>query len=131
MFNKFDYRKCRNYKFQLLADYVKLIDLYSHEIETPFICLSTDGLLTIQKGYAWNGANAIPDTLHTIEPSLVHDALYQLLREGELHKDYREYADKLMRDMCYTLGAARWYAWVIYQGLRVGGGPFAKYRKKK
>ena len=46
----------------------------------PFISLDEGGLLTIKVNYSWNGMTMYPDSKETMFPSLVHDALYQLMR---------------------------------------------------
>ena len=54
--------------------------------------------------------------------SLVHDALYQLMREGRLDKKgYRGPADRLLRSMCKKDNMSSIRAWWVYRGLRVGG----------
>ena len=74
------YRK--GYKYQLADDYTIQIDTKPpEEIETQFISLSIDGLLTIKDGYAWDGPSGPTiDTPNFMTPSLVHDAIYQLMR---------------------------------------------------
>ncbi len=58
--------------------------------------------------------------------SLVHDALYQLMREGELdYETYREPADRLLQSMCKEDGMSSIRAWWVYKGLRIGGDPAA------
>lgn len=65
------------------------------------------GYLNISSGYAWNGANVIPDTPKTMFPSIVHDAWYQLLREGYVPPWTRADADKWFGDLCYERGTNR------------------------
>ena len=65
------------------------------------------GYLHIQRGYAWNGANVIPDTAKVMFPSIVHDAWYQLLREGHVPFWTREDADQWFGDLCYERGTNR------------------------
>ena len=50
--------------------------------------------------------------------SLVHDALYQLMREEYLPLERREYADSLLRQMCRTDGMNAMRAAVVYWGVR-------------
>jgi Protein of unknown function (DUF1353) len=58
--------------------------------------------------------------------SLVHDALYQLMRERHLDKEtHREFADRLLQAMCKEDGMTDLRAWWVYQGVRFGGDPFA------
>lgn len=54
--------------------------------------------------------------------SLVHDALYQLMRQGHLDPDkYRETAVDLLRTMCREDGMSAIRAWWVYKGVRWGG----------
>lgn len=64
--------------------------------------------------------------------SLVHDALYQLMREGILdHKKDREAADELLREICKEDGMSSIRAWWVYQGVRKGGEPSVDPKNKK
>ncbi|MDF5607407.1 hypothetical protein P3745_24975, partial [Vibrio parahaemolyticus] len=50
--------------------------------ESSYLSLSEQGLLTIKKGYSWDGVSGpATDTRNLILASLVHDELYQLMRE--------------------------------------------------
>ena len=70
------------YKYQLVEEYqVKVSVAPADNIKTDFIELSTEGMLVIKKGYAWDGPSGPTiDTLNFMHGSLVHDVLYQLLR---------------------------------------------------
>ncbi len=63
--------------------------------------------LIIKAGYAWNGANIIPDTKKVIYPSLIHDAWYQLLREGHVPHWTRTQADMWFGNLCHLRGTCR------------------------
>jgi hypothetical protein len=59
--------------------------------------------------------------------SLVHDALYQLMREKFLdYKRDREFADDLIRQHCLEDGMSRIRAWYVHKGLRWFGEKFAR-----
>lgn len=79
-----------NFKYQVKEFPNYQIQLQYVRVPTPrrcngFIALTPEGLLTIKKGYAWDGASGPTfDTKSTIIASLVHDALYQLKRNGQL-----------------------------------------------
>lgn len=62
-------------------------------IETAYIRLESNGELELKRGYAWDGASWFPDFWWMIVPSAIHDALYQLIREGLLPPTWREDAD--------------------------------------
>lgn len=66
------------------------------------------------------------DTLTFMRGSLVHDALYQLMREGGLDRQmYREAADITLRQICLEDGMNPIRAWWVYQGVRLFGNPSA------
>ena len=67
-----------------------------------FVKLSADGFLELKSGYAWDGPSGPTiDTLNFMRGSLVHDALYQLMRAGELDAgEWRKQADKELRRIC-------------------------------
>lgn len=122
------------YKYQLVADYQVQLRFIrpQFEIETEFIRLSRDGLLWIRHGYAWDGPSGPTiDNLFGdrtgMRGSLVHDALYQLMRDGWLsRKEFRQKSDReffviLLEDKMDTLRAAAWFA-----GVRIGAEGSAK-----
>jgi hypothetical protein len=112
------------YKYQLKETYTLPIPLVPPlGIDTEYISLDTTGVLTIKDGYAWDGPSGPSiDTLSFMRGSLVHDALYQLMREGHLdHTVYREAADRALRDICREDGMCPIRAWWVYQGVRIFG----------
>lgn len=116
------------YKYQLKGNYSVQISIKPNAaIDTEYLALTIAGLLTIKKGYAWDGPSGPTiDTLNFMRGSLVHDALYQLMRERHIDHDlYRETADRLLQEMCKEDGMSSLRAWWVYQGVRFGGGPAA------
>ncbi len=94
-------------------------------VSSAFASIAAEKLCVMAK-YAWDGASFTPfKWLGTpkawLTPSLVHDALYQLIRDGLMDRQYREAADRLFRDMLIERGVWRWVAWVAYYAVRVGG----------
>jgi len=83
------------YKYQLEDNIYFWTNIRVKEkVSTDFIILDTDGLLTILKWYAWDGASGPTiDTPSTMMGSCVHDALYQLMRMGLILQTYRSLAD--------------------------------------
>ena len=123
-----------DYKHQLDRPYETVIELRPpREIETPFVSLGCDGSLRIAKGYAWDGPSGpVADTKETMRASLVHDALYQLMRLRKLDRDrWRKTADRIFRDMCKEDGVSSFRAKVYYKGLREFGKKAASPSKKK
>ena len=91
--------KHNEYKYELLKEY----DFYVNfgpkmNIINDFYFLRIDGLLCIKKGYRWDGASGpTVDTNNTMRASCVHDALYQMIRRGELSIEYKVEADEALR----------------------------------
>ena len=114
------YRKLHDYKYQLMDDYVIQIDIRpERDIDFIFVSLSSGGLLTIRKAYAWDGPSGPSiDTKNFMRGSLVHDALYQLMRLSALnYLVHRQRADGLLREICLADGMSSFRAWYVYQAV--------------
>ena len=82
----------------------------------------SNGELYIKAGYSWNGASGgMWDSENVIVASLVHDALYQLLREGVLSQRFRPDADLVFRNICVEKGMSAFRAGYAYRLLRMFG----------
>ena len=119
------------YKYLLLEDYEidTAIKPENNVNVSNYIYLTTAGKLSICRGYAWDGPSGAPDCSFLMRGSLVHDALYQLMRERSkqfCHRRYRKDADILMKEMCREDGMWKWAAWLMYRVLRVVGRRWAK-----
>jgi hypothetical protein len=115
------------YKYQLVDEYAVKVSIFPDtDIKTEYIDLSAQGLLVIKKGYAWDGPSGPTiDTPNFMRGSLVHDALYQLLREKFIPQKWRIEADKELRRICREDGMSAVRARLVYLGVRYGGGPSA------
>lgn len=123
--------KC-GYKYQLVEDFTIDIAILKNTVNTDFIILQNYGLLVIKAGYAWDGPSGIAvDTKDFMRGSLVHDALYQLMRNSLIDKSYRQYADRLLRQMLIEDGMWHARVWWVYRALRFGGESSAKPRSLK
>ena len=120
--NQIYYTKLNGYKYRLAKDHLQNVGIKKIDCSTPYLKLSPSGLLHIKKGYAWNGASGPTfDTLSSMRGSLVHDALYQLIRLNRITPEYRKHADRLLEKICIDDGmwkfrahcwekAVRWFA---------------------
>jgi len=116
----------KGYKYQLVAEEVFKTKIIGYSIDTPFIKLTLIGILTAKHGYAWNGANVIPDSKEVLRGSCGHDVGYQLIQEGLIPFTERIYVDELLRDCCIEDGAGEEYSNMIYQAVRIFGEKFAE-----
>ncbi len=110
-----------------------------YSVGNEYVQLDTDGTLTIKAGYVWDGASGpAMDSKSIMRASLVHDALYQLIREGFLHGMWRHAADALLavilfddgRERAHRMPASKRWFWLViaylrpiwvYLGVRLGG----------
>lgn len=112
------------YKYQLAEDYELKIGITPEEdVRMEFIELSAEGDLLLRKGYAWDGPSGPAfDTRNFMRGSLVHDALYQLMRRERLsQKKWRDEADDLLRRHCREDGMSWLRAWWTYKAVRAFG----------
>jgi len=87
------------------------------------------GLLVVYPRYIWDGCSGpVIDRDSNHKAGLAHDALYHMMRAGQLPVDqYRDKADVLFRALVREEGGWAVTAWIDYVGLRL----FAKYAAKK
>jgi hypothetical protein len=112
------------FKYQLVEQYADNIRVFPEkDINTDFVTLTLAGTILINKGYAWDGPSGPTfDTKSFMRGSLVHDALYQLIRLGHLDADQKDVADRLLREMCIEDGMSSIRAWWVYNAVRKFGG---------
>lgn len=120
------------YKYQLHEPYIVQTAIIPQEhIGHDFIILSPTGLLMISAGYAWDGPSGPTiDTKNFMRGSLVHDALYQLMRHKLLDCGWRETADSELRRICREDGMSWLRAWWVYKGVRIGGESSAEWQEE-
>ena len=116
------YRK--GYKYQLAEDYVIKAEIRPlHSFANDYLSITINGLLSIFKGYAWDGPSGPTwDTKTFIRGSLVHDAIYQLIRHNHVAKEYKDYSDRLLQQICIEDGMNKIRAWYVYQAVKYFAG---------
>lgn len=112
----------QGYNYQLVENYSHQTSILGQSIKTAFIDLSSTGMLTVAAGYAWNGATDAIDTSDFMRGSLVHDALYQLMKEDHLPDTYRKTVDKLLIAICKEDGMPWLRRIYVYAAVRNFGG---------
>lgn len=119
----------KGFKYQLAEEYECTLSFKPSDIRLiEYIKFDTIGKLVIYKGYAWDGPSGPTiDTKTFMRGSLVHDALYQLIREGMLDPSYRILADKELKRICIEDGMCKLRASYVYWSVR----KFAKYAASK
>lgn len=123
-----------DYKYQLAEDYqIKVPIKPKTGIQTEFIDLDINGNLLVRSGYAWDGPSGpVIDTSENMRASLVHDALYQLMRQDWIKsRTHRKAADQVFKDICIADGVSNFRASAYYKALRKFGKPAAAPENKK
>ena len=123
-----NYRSLRQYKYQLMAEYKQVLPCALPELHvtTPFFSVE-DRLLTVDKGYSWDGPSGPTwDTETFMRGSLVHDVLYQMMREKLMPFEFRDAADRLLQDICLADGMNPVRATYVYWSLWAFGAQNAR-----
>lgn len=112
------YELLKGWKYRLVEPVVRRTEIVNCGAYASYVHLLFDGTLTLETGYAWDGATGVPDTPEIMEASAVHDALYQLMRLGLLDRErWFEYANQLLCTMCIEKGmpveAAKHILWGV------------------
>lgn len=111
------------YRYQLIEGYSAQTEIRAErDIVTPYIRLNSDGYLMIAPGYCWDGASGPAlDTRAVMRGSLIHDALYQLMRMEHLPQVFRGQADREFYSACIDDGMGRFRAQYLYRAVRLFG----------
>lgn len=126
------YRKLNKYKYQLVEPYCLTIGITGFTIDTGYVKLSEEGQLEMSKGYAWDGPSGPTiDTPSFMRGSLVHDALYQLIRLEKIPYHYKDYADLLLKKICLEDGMCACRTEYVYRAIKYVGGANAKPGSEK
>ena len=123
--SKINYRKRKFFKYTLQRTVtVDLRVKFTKAVVVEYFQLTVDGMLTINEGYTWDGTSGpVVDTKRNLRASLVHDALYQMIREGCITPAYEVQllADRIFRAICKIDGVWKIVRPIYYVGLRLGG----------
>ena len=129
------YRK-RKYNYQLVEPHVTRTRILGYSVDTIYMSLTPDGVLTGKVLYAWDGASGptiddkdIPVSernkrrSRTAVPTLNHDIKYQMLRLGVLPLSLKPLIDQEFYDdlIARDFNPRRSEIW--HMGVVFGGGP--------
>lgn len=129
----FHYIKVKDpvYKYELVQDCSNPTRIKGKEVDTDYFKLTKEGQLTAKKGYRWDGASGPTiDGASTMRATLFHDLIWQLMQEGYVTENYRNYSNKLFRSMLIEDGMWRWRANVWYYTVDMVGRPYVKIKRK-
>ena len=114
-------RYISGYRYQLVDQYSVQTGITGHEARTQYLELKKNGWLYIAAGDCWDGATGAFDTRDFMRGSLVHDALYQLIRLGKLPLNQRENCDRELYRLCREDGMSWVRARYVFIAVRLFG----------
>lgn len=110
----------KGFKYQVNREIWFKTKITGHSASWKWLSLTSDGWLYIQSGYCWDGASGPTiDSKSSMRGSLVHDALYQLMRREKIPRDEktRQKVDEELRTWCMKDGMlkciARVWFWAV------------------
>ncbi len=115
---KLKYRTIKSFKYVVLEEYRHKTPFHHMDAKAPLIELLHDGTLVISPGYFYDGPSGPTiDTPDSMRGSLVHDALYELMRRGLIPIESKPEADRLLESICVKDGMDPERAHVWYMGV--------------
>lgn len=134
MTTPFSYITIPAYKYELIGDYKMVLKGIPVDFQSEWIINTrlpkNKSVFCIKKGHRWDGASGVAvDTDNFMRGSLLHDALYQAIREGHLTTKYRKLADKILFNICRQDGMSWSRANWVYYAVRLFGGAYATPKK--
>ena len=127
------YNNIKGYRYRVAEPVdIKLVGIFEPHVEHDWFILD-NGCLRIKEGYMWDGTSGPTiQTNGTRLAGLVHDALYQCIREGYLTPEYKDLADQQLRHLIATYRRSKWAGhflapwrsfrgWYFYWGVRLFG----------
>lgn len=92
------------------------------KIETSYGIFETNGKLTAKRGYLWSANFPAINTEDTRPASLVHDLIYDLIKDGLLPREpFKDLADKAMMEILIECKVPDFRAWAWYRAVQAGG----------
>lgn len=122
--NRVEYRRMPAYKYQTVKPLVFLTDICpDEEIQHPFFTLQKDGVLTVNAGYAWDGASGPAiDTKSFLRGSLAHDVFYQMNQlRLPIPLDWKDKADDLLARLVCEDGMSKLRCWWVRKSVGIFG----------
>jgi hypothetical protein len=111
----------KGYKYQLAETHtIQTPIVTGKDINTDWYSLSATGVLTLNKGYAWDGATGVPDWDEVMSPSAEHDAFCQMMRNEELsYTFWQNQVNQFFKERLIQNGIWSFRAWYWHRGVEI------------
>ena len=115
-----EYESLKNWKYRVVKSFsIQTEIIPTVPIKTKFSSLTKEGILTIDKGFCWDGASGAIDTKNIMRGSCIHDAFCNWQHQGLISKEQREQADKLLKEIIKKDGMGKFRAAYIYWAIQM------------
>ena len=122
----------KGYKYQIHEEYTIKVNIFpKSDIQTDYLILTAKGFLTVLKGYCYDGATGTYDSSNIMRGSLIHDALYQLMRMQLISRTNKEKADRILKRICKEDGMCSFRAWLVYAAVERWGESSTEPKNRK
>jgi len=93
-------------KYDKIGNWYRLLEDYTYEtninlpmpLMLPFAFITDTGVVTLHRGFCWDGASGAFDTDNVLAASAVHDFFCNLYNAKLIDKTLRKQADKLFKE---------------------------------
>lgn len=122
--NNLNYIKIKHpkYKYKLISPFKYKTDLITTTCNTHYTKLKKTGEIYINNEYAWDGGSFIAiDNKPMMYASLIHDSLYQLIREGYMSYKFKKIADIIFKEALINYGSSKIRATWCYLAVKYFG----------
>ena len=116
-----DYAEVKHpyYMYKTKRKYEQKTTIFDRTFMNDYLCLTIGGLLIIGRDYYWDGASGVAINCEkNVRASLIHDALYQMIREGVLPLEFRLNADQMFYHVLRQDGMGWLRAKLYYRAVR-------------
>jgi len=114
------YEGLKDWKYRVLETFTHQTDIIPpKEAKTKFSTLSINGLITVDKGFCWDGASGALDTENTLFPSLIHDIGCNMYLLELVSDENRLQFDDLFYKLLKDEGMSSFRASYMYKAVKV------------
>ena len=106
-----EYESLRDWKYRVLKGFTHKTDIKpTTALVSSFSSLGTDGLITVEKGFCWDGMSGGVDTENSMLASLLHDIGCNYRAAGWLTDKEIDQFDDLYHTVCLEEGMSKFRA---------------------
>lgn len=119
------FQKKRSYKYRTYDKNVYNLHYDFGIVDHPKFQINRS-VMTVDKGYCWDGATGIPDTKKNYVPAKIHDVLFQAMREGLISRDKFKDANSELQLQYLERDGWKWWGKLLNWGTTKLGYKYTK-----